>query len=196
MDAAAAFWVLGQQARPAIPELAYLLDGTNYSARELALSSITALGPDALPTLLDLVTNRPAHRRFPTLRLVQAFEQLGPNGSSAVPVLIDHLKDPNPQVGEASAFLLAAIGTNAPAPDAVVTALSANSETTNALVRSSAVTALMGFGEYARPAVPMLLKALNDPVPDVKRAARDALAIIAPELTIPQRPPPKVTPSL
>lgn len=194
-DAVAAFWVLGKQARPAIPELAQLLDGTNYSARELALSSITALGADALPTLMDLITNRPAHRRFPTLMLVDAFEQLGVNGASAAPVLIDHLNDPNLQIAEASAFVLAAIGTNAAAPDAVVAALSASTEATNALVRASAVRALGSFGEYARPAVPMLLKALHDPIPDVQIAATDALIFIAPEaLPRPRRPSPKSTP--
>ena len=61
----------------------------------------------------------------------------------------------------------------------VVPALMSTLQNTNT-DRGSAARALGTIGENARPAVPILLKLLNDPDQSARREATDALSRIAP----------------
>lgn len=180
-EAVVGFWVLGPQASAAIPELGRLLNSTNQDVRDLAASALSGIGKEAIPTLLDVLTNRPAHRNFPAIRLDSAWYELRTNASLTVPMLIEHLRDEDTEVAEASAALLGMLGLMGTETPAVVPALCANLEFTNASVRYSAVEALGGFGDRGRRAVPLLIKALSDPDTDVRKAATNALSSLAPE---------------
>jgi HEAT repeat protein len=104
-------------------------------------------------------------------------------------VLWPHLADQNLNVRYCAASALKAVG---PAAHAAVNALISALDTVPggspaldgpvryyADVRNVAAEALGAIGSRARDAVPALKKALNDPDPDVRRAAADALQRIA-----------------
>jgi HEAT repeat protein len=118
-----------------------------------------------------------------------SLSRLGPAAEPAVPALSKALADQNLNVRYCAASALKAVG---PAAHAAVNALMSALDTVPggspaldgpvryyADVRSVAAEALGAIGSRARDAVPALKKALNDPDPDVRRAAADALQRIA-----------------
>jgi HEAT repeat protein len=181
-QAVVGFWVLGPQASAAIPGLSRLLDSPRPEVRGEALSALSGIGKDAIPALLDVLTNRPAHTNLSPLHLSSTFYGLGTNASLMVPVLIQHLRDDDPVVSEASAYLLGMLGMMRADTDAVIPALCADIEVTNVHGRWAAVNALGYFGERARPVAPVLIRALHDSDEQVRTAAMGALRAVAPEV--------------
>jgi hypothetical protein len=181
-DAAAGFCALGPQARGAIPKLTRILDNSNYNYPGVAASALGGIGKDAIPALLELVTNRPAHKSIPIPALESAWFALGTNGCLTEPVLLSHLTDNvKPGVPVTCASLLRMLGRMKIETKAAVPALCAAIESSNRVVRIVALNALPDFGDRARPAVPLLLKALTDPASDIRRNATNVLTRIDPE---------------
>jgi HEAT repeat protein len=89
--AAAVFEILGPEARAAIPELTRLTQTSSDPERaDRCIHVLSHLGPEAVPSLLTLVTNnQAATRRF-------AIVQVHSLGTNAVPVLLPLLTDPDP----------------------------------------------------------------------------------------------------
>jgi HEAT repeat protein len=97
--AAWAFGALGEQAAPAIPELASIINCPNLDfshRRIMAVVALNSLGRAGLPALLAAVTNQ--QTGFLRLSAVAHIEMLGTNAAPAVPVLQRLLMDSEPRM--------------------------------------------------------------------------------------------------
>ena len=170
---------LGPQARAAVPELIKALEGENES-----------------------LNGRP----YGTVReaVAKALGHISDDAKTAIPALVESLRDPNGYVRVAAGVALwqitrhadalptliehhkdengdvrlhaaAALGDIGPDADVAVFALIDALQDDEARVRMHAAYALGGIGAAAKPALPMLRKRLAHPNKDVRRAAEFAL---------------------
>jgi hypothetical protein len=172
------FHCLGARGRPAIPELVLMTESTNVATSQMAAYAMGEIGGDAVPALLNMVTNRPlSAERY--VRLRAAWWRVGKDARSAAPVLVGLLKDEDELVASLSANLLG----DAPVePEIAVPALTEGVRGRNARVRRCAMYSLGQFGEQARPAVTALVGELDNPEEGVREDATNALRKIAPEV--------------
>jgi hypothetical protein len=173
MRAASAFHALGAEARPAVPALVEVLFN-NPDNTEASLA-LVAIGPEAIPPLMQALTNGD-----PKIRTVAVITLGGMSfdADGVVPVLIKSLKDEDRSVRFSAALSL---GEFPQKSAAIVPALTASLEDKDAKVRTSAIYALSCFGREAQMASSAIQKALNDPNNSVRRAAAKALKKIDPE---------------
>jgi HEAT repeat protein len=172
---------LGSEAAGAIPELVRLLGSTNESVCVKAANALGAIGTKSIPVFLDLLTNQAFSGRMREIALGNGWRSLGTNSRTAVPVLIDHLRDGDGEVARSSAWLL---GTGGVEPKTAVPALVDALSRTNSSVRWSAVWALRRFRPYVNVA-PYLVGSLSDPDPSIRETATNLLRQIAPEVLSP-----------
>jgi HEAT repeat protein len=180
-----ALTILGPRAAPVLPELIYLLKGTNTIVADRALGSIDAMGMEGVPALLDYVTNRHAYAWSAQLGPINSMRNLGTNGASVVPVLIECLKSPDPKVGRLAAILLANVGEHVEVGEQASVVIPALVEATGSAkeeVRYGSVYALRRFGASGRSGVAALVRALGDSSVDVRNAATNSLRTVAPEV--------------
>ncbi len=177
--AGVALSLLGETARPAIPELtrlARMWSETNRASwddphRVLGCAdSLAEIGPEAIPSLLSLATNAPPLTRWCAFHALQRFDK-GPVAVALVPVLIRCLGDEREDVANEAASLLGEFDL----PDLVVPALTNALQSSSALTRSCAVWCLAGHGENAVSAIPFLRAAMRDPDYKVRVCATNAL---------------------
>ena len=173
---------LGVRAAPALPDLVYLLKGTNIDVAERALSSIDGIGMAGVPALLDYVTNRHAYSCSSALPPVGAMRNLGTNGAFVVPVLTECLKSSDSEIAGIAAILLANIGQGlgvGAQADVVVAALVGATGSPDEHVRYCAVYALRRFDAFGKSVVPALVRALGDSDVQVRKAATNSLDRVA-----------------
>jgi len=173
------FYILGEDARGAVPDLARVASERKSPSSEFAFVALSYLGKDALPPLLSMITNTTS---LPMLRLealssVGKLGHLGTNAHPAVVLLIRCLDDPDLAPTAAKT-----LGTLHLESDITVPALIVCIRSTNQGTRVQAVSGLDDFGPAARAAVPELTKLLSDPDVFVRYATRNALRLIAPEV--------------
>ena len=155
-EAVTGFYILGDRAKGAIPDLARALaDEKNYNA-SYALGYI---GKDSVSVLIDLLTNRTVYTNFSPRYLWPAWTALGTNALLTIPVLLAHLDDRDIPVARASAELLGTFGETQIEADAIIPALAKSLDSTN--LWDEAAHSLSFFKGRARPALPSLLRALN-----------------------------------
>jgi hypothetical protein len=131
-----------------------------YRGRPLAayLSALSKASPAARPEIL------------------RALGSFGADGSAAMPALLAALSDPDAEAKTAAAWSIAQIG-----PDtAAITALARLMADANPRVRCQAALALVPAGPKALPALPVLIKALGDPLNYVRGPAANAIGAIGP----------------
>lgn len=169
--AGVAFSILGEAARPAIPELARLARTWSDQKRAMGcVDCLACIGPEAIPSLLSLATNAPPHTRWCAFHGLDRFTD-SPAKMAIVPVLIKWLGDEREDVVDGAVELLCEFHL----PDVVVPAL------TNALQSSSRLTrlfAVRGLGWQEEPPVsviPLLRAAMRDPDYRVRESATEAL---------------------
>lgn len=92
-----------------------------------------------------------------------AADSLSRIGASAVPALIEMLREPDPATRERAAKILAGIGPDA---SAAVSMLQTTTHDSDPAVRRWSVRALGQIGEAAGPAVPDLIQALRETEPE------------------------------
>ena len=144
-QAAATLLALGPAAAPAVPAL----------LKHEFSPEIWRLGPDALPHLIDALSDdSPDIRRA----AVTNIGRLGPKAHDAIPDLSRALRDPNHRVRAAAAPALVAAGANAAC--AVPLLVNALDDICQEVV-AAAVCALHVFGPQAKPAVPALIHILS-----------------------------------
>jgi HEAT repeat protein len=161
------FKALGPIAKPAIPNLAKMIDGTN--AADYAVQALAAIGPDALETLIRASTNNNA-----VIRGVVAcrFEKLSAQARDVIPVLLALAKDNNMLV---RTFAVQTLGLIHQESGAAVPALIGCLEDSESPVRERAADALGKFGAFAKDALPTLAdKAQNDESETVRTTAKTA----------------------
>jgi len=182
-DRAACAWnalhILGPQASPAIPELFRMM--ADPKSPFIALDATMALGeigPEALPALLAVLTNKQAAVRGQAVTSIGAMRGLGTNASLAVPVLLGCLRDRDEDLAASAASSLGRLATE---PGRVVPTLAGSLQHPAPYVRRKAAAALGKFSQGARAAVPSLIEALKDSDSSVRDEATNSLLKIAPE---------------
>ena len=134
-----ACYALGPTAKAAIPELTRLL-GEQRLSFTLLTFALSAMGPEALPSLIGALTNSNQEVR---LYAAMALRNVSYDTEAAVPALVVCLGDPQDyRVRCEAAKTLAHIRKK---PEVVVPALTQNLSDTNETVRSMAATALARF---------------------------------------------------
>jgi hypothetical protein len=177
----AGFHVLGPSASAAIPELSWLLGGSDFNASARASSVMRYLGKEALPPLLSVIQDRraPIGKRIPAASALRYMGYLGVDAAPAVPVLVACLNDTNRTL---SFFSAQALGNFALESGTVVPALTNQIHSSDLYVRRFVVRALGQYGSNAIVALPLVLKALGDSDQRVRVEATNAFRRIAPEL--------------
>ncbi|MBI3414534.1 MAG: HEAT repeat domain-containing protein [Verrucomicrobia bacterium] len=170
--AARAFYILGAEAKSAIPELTVLMQKDNGYVS----SALAGIGPDALSTMTNALLSPTPHVAGNAAKAIQIalFRKTIQRSDvvATVPVLARNLKDSNPHTRRYAAAALGEIRTD---PFTFVPALENLLGDTNAGVRAQAANALRKFGENALPVIPALSNALNDPDPAVRERVEKAL---------------------
>jgi HEAT repeats len=174
-----AFDCLGAQGSPAIPDLVWLMKNGSTNVAGTAAYVLGGIGEEAVPVLLDVLTNRPAYPLLGTDRVGTMIRRPLSNGAVLVPVLVPYLTNRDAKLRGNAATMLgslrAAPGTTVPGLVGLVTDRDKN-------VRYRAIVALGQFGADAHPAIASLLPVLKDSDGAVRGAAEDALRQIAPEV--------------
>ncbi len=169
----AGFYVLGNLAAPAIPELSKLLNAEDTSLD--AAIVLVFIGPEAVLTLAQALTNSNASVRA---SVAFALAQAKWNAKAAVPNLLTCLLDKEANVRFSAAVALGLIHDE---PETVIPVLITRLDDRDVSVREQAANALRRFGRQARPAVPALLKAKESRDGQVAKFATAALKAIGPE---------------
>jgi HEAT repeat protein len=167
------------------------LKNADADVRRAAAKGIAEMGPDAksaTPALLDALKKDKDLfvRRF----AAQALGDVEADPKTAVPALAAVIKETDKkELVEAAVTSLGKMGPTAVPPliDAVKTKSAAPAKGKKpaatpdgtALVRTKAIEALGNIGARAKPAVPVLIEALNDP--NVRTEAAEALGNIGPD---------------
>jgi len=176
----AVFATLGPEVRAAIPELNRISrDFHGWEGPVRAVRALGYLGRDALPPLMNMITNPPVRPARLRLEAFRSIEALGTNAVTAVPDLVKFLGDWDAPVAALTGSILFRLRTD---PGLVVPAyIDALSNDKSPDVRLRAAYGIVNYGTNARPAVPALVKMLNDTNSAVREAAANALKRIDPE---------------
>ena len=162
-----AFRVLGPLARSAIPNLVQLVTnqpdefGSGNSVRIIApyypILALGGIGKDALPALLEILTNSfsPGRR----LRAMEAIASIGTNALPALPVLVRYVNDTNNMVARESVKTIGAVGARLPTGVHALEQIMQVGNLPQRQIRSEALSAFVYFGEDCAPAV---IPALDD----------------------------------
>jgi HEAT repeat protein len=173
MAAAWALYIMGSNARPALPALTNLLFHSNETIASATV--LAGIGSDALPFLLSAITNQNYRIRH------AAINGLGWERSDfniVVPVLIQSLHDTDQTVRHGAAMSLGQLHAQ---PDVAVPALTNAFPGTDPLLRFLILNSLGKFGNKAREALPMIAEALKDNDINVSNSAVFAFKQIDPE---------------
>lgn len=184
----AAFRILGAKAKPAIPELIEILGGalngtivTQEPAAELddrksraAAKALAAIGPDAVPPLVEALNSEEAKIRFGAAMALPYF----PHNLRIVEALTKTLQDRDSNVRWRA---LRSLGRYRVVPQATVTAIASRlSDDPDSGVRYYAIVALKQYGPMAQSALPDIIKAANDSSWAVREKAIEALDEVRP----------------
>ncbi|MGO8929492.1 MAG: HEAT repeat domain-containing protein, partial [Limisphaerales bacterium] len=178
------FKTLGEQASPAVPALSNLLQVPDQGTRLIASRALAYIGKDGIPPLVAILTNRQALHRD---EICYAFALLAAtNFAPALPIIGACLRDTDPRVAEAAQWTLS--DQTLHSLDTALAVIT-NADYASLLgLRTCAVMSLADNGlDSPEAAVPPLVRALEDPDPDVRRQATNGVKRIAPEVLKPNR---------
>jgi HEAT repeat protein len=192
--------------KPAVPDLLPLLVDKNTHVRESTSSALVQMGLQALPILIDTVSqwcNKPKaniNNAKPSQEITEAVLQVlgkfGSNASTSMPTIALALLDPNPNIKFAAVRALGKIDRNWGSNQVVLNAISnlTNAESTvsklivgldnlydlDCIDVKAMVACLAQFGAAATPAVPTLLQLLKNWRfnPSIREAVINALGQI------------------
>jgi hypothetical protein len=173
--ASTGFWVLGRDARGAIPGLVRLAKNPKCrNGGRNAVDILTHLGDEAIPELIAILRAPVTAVRRPVIDYFHLLGTggLGTNANAAAEAMVFCLNDSDHHIRSDAALALA---TFALRPKVVVPALAISCGDAVSEVRQSALSALAVFGEAARPARLAIVQALHDPDANVRSAAAMAL---------------------
>jgi len=169
---------LGPMAKSIIPDLIQLL--RHKESAGAAAMALGGIGPDAIPSLLECITDTNEYVRIHAIR---ALQDMGDQGRPAVPALIRCLKDENHYVRLEAAISLRRIGGD---PAVVVPAIvQCLDEETDSFQSTRIIAVLAGFGTNARPAIPELIRIIESNNANIAIHALGALWKIDPETAKP-----------
>jgi RNA polymerase sigma factor (sigma-70 family) len=173
-----AFDALGPIAKPAIPKLTQLLE----QCSGYVPSALAGIGPDAMPELLNALTNGSFFVRDNTAaalaNALYSRKISSSQASAAFPIALKNLTYANADslfqenTRWRAAGLLGALKLE---PDASIPALMRGLEETNLSIAAECANALSAFRQQAKPAIPLLIKAANSTNVMLNTAAKMAL---------------------
>jgi len=149
----------------------FLVDG------EIAAWSLSAIGADAVPSLMTLLDEPSPHLKQ---RAVEALGLVGPAAEPAVPAIINNLQGDNFEVRQRAADALGWIGQR---PDLTIPALITSLNDSDVGVSYYAAESLGRFGSRATNAIPALLSNVAARDYRLRQSAVSALGRISPEIT-------------
>jgi HEAT repeat protein len=152
------------------------LPASEIVRREMALDGFDALGTNAapaVPALVVLLNHTNCQVRSSAARCLNT---IWPVAQEAVPVLVQHLKDPDEMVCFFSGL---ALGSIRKSPEVVVPALTERLSERGS--KWGILVALGRFGPEAKTAVPLIIPLLNDSDGETRSWAAMALKSIDPE---------------
>ena len=129
------------------------------------------IGGQPDPKVSALISQLRSDDLYARLKAAEQLRQMGPAASAAVPALIVNLGSRLPPLNAAATNALLGIGPGAALPALIEAVKGQDRE-----VAYGAAFTIGGFGKAAKPAVPVLLAALEDPA--VRPAAHTALQMI------------------
>ena len=168
---------LGPAATPAIPELAKLAATWPSRRAERAVYIMGAIGPAAVPAFTNLIAVTATNKL--KAELIAELGRLGFVATTAIPALLDYLRDPDPEIAARSAEALGTIGQVGQHSKVVVVALTDALNRPEPLVREQAALALGEFGGEAKAAIGKL-RGLSSGTKAEAAAVLTALRKIAP----------------
>jgi hypothetical protein len=168
------FQALGTNAAPALARLLALHDGDSAVIGS-AQAALGALGPYAVPELEKRLHATDIDTRG---RALGTLVSCGPAAEPAIPSLLPLLDDTNRGVRQSAVLVLVVINRR---PERFVPLFRGLLVDSNRMIRAYAADGLRRFGKTAEVAVPELLRAANDPDPNVSNSVRRALKQIESE---------------
>ncbi len=109
------------------------------------------------------------------IRAAKELAKKGPKADAAVADLVNLLQDRDPDARRAAVAALRAIEPRPKHIEAIVQAYMLDLQDPDDSVRLQGCRMLGRIGPMAAPAIPLLQRAVDDPDPDVRRAATDAM---------------------
>ena len=170
-ECAYALGSFGPKAEAAVPALMQLLRQSAAADRLSAagaLVSIRGSTPEVKAVLMEGLKDKNLGDRA---RAMGTLGRMGPEAKEAVPMLVEALKDVDLRYQALEALRLIDPGAKLPVP-ILVDILERDQDT---LTRERAAEALSRIGPAAEDAAPSLVRAMEDPSPGVRSAARKAL---------------------
>jgi len=176
-----AFSILQTNAAAAIPELTRLMNDTNKPmAAKQAARALASLGKDALPHLLQALTNATPDQLDYLLPAIGSMSYLGTNAAPAIPLIVQIANRTNSNVFGSA---IDALGRLKIKPKVVIPVLTGFlASTNNPELFVGAISAVGRFGDQAQSAIPAILPILTNSDPKARSKATNALMQIAPEL--------------
>lgn len=162
--AAQALGNMGEEAADAVPDLIEAMRGTNIVLCRLAAKALSQVGRPALPPLIGNLRHRDPFVRG---EAALALGWMGPMAATAIPGLIEIIRDTQP-----AAAAPAAVGSRTPATAVAPNPPAAPAEDSS---RVHAIQALGRIGPAAASALPLLQAAVKEPNEQVRTAARTAI---------------------
>lgn len=169
---------IGPRAQGAVAGLLPLLADAEAGLREGALRTLEQVDPHwadspqveaAMPDLSRALT---APDWVVRVAAVEAIGKIGHQVAGAISVLIQALRDQEPEVGRVATTALIHLG------KAAVPALSRVLVSDNSLIRRNGLLALGRIGPPAVAALPAILRTLRDPQPGIREASAESLGRI------------------
>ena len=171
------FWILGETAQPAIPELTRLALTTRDPERiDRCIDALAQIGPASLPSFIQILRNGTYRARFSAMENLPA---LHTDYTPAMPALIRCLTDKDDNLGFRAAQTLNE--TSLPEPT-LVPALTNALTTTSARGRAHIYRCLCWLKVPARDAVPAIRVGMSDRDAEVRTNAVWAAERVAPKL--------------
>jgi hypothetical protein len=173
--AAEDIWMMGSEAKAAIPFLIERLQDEEWQVRKAAANALSRMGPQASPAVPSLTSALDDEEWQVRRAAAEALTAIGTASEPAVPALIVALNDEEWQLRKAAAQALTAIGAaSKPAVPTLIELL----DDEEWQVRRPAAEALAVIGPVSKTAVPTLIRLLDDEEWQVRKAAAQALGAI------------------
>jgi len=153
----------------------FLVDHGNAQDRyDAFVAEMGGVGPEALQPLLKALNHRnPRVREFAAVAL-----KMPDQAAVIMPALLPKLNDPDDAVRAVSMLTLVWLRPDPDTAEKIVPLITNALNDSSPLVRQDACNALRSLVPYSKPAVPALVKLLNDPDANVRKLAADALLLI------------------
>ena len=149
------FEILGQRANAAIPELTHVARDGNGASAVQALTALSYVGKDSLPSLLAFANDRNYKCRIQAIDALGGMRRLRADAHPIVVNLIEYLKESDPNVVCAAANVLGRLNLES---EISVPALAALLQSTDPEVRQRGLANLGYFGDRARPVLPQVAR--------------------------------------